>query len=103
MPQELAHLPLHLDLLSETAQLQHGEVKDMELMASDGLRAARVTKVRWSRASQAAFLPSRAHRWHQVSRLLSLPSRKSKTKLAFTTAPRCLLSSSCVWLLATLL
>ncbi|XP_030330638.1 coiled-coil domain-containing protein 183-like isoform X4 [Strigops habroptila] len=41
---ELAHLPLHLDLLSEMAELQHGEVEDMELMALDGLRAARVTK-----------------------------------------------------------
>lgn len=76
--QELAHLPLHLDLLSEMAKLQHEEVEDMELMALDGLRAARVTKVRWSRAPQGVFLTSRAHRWHHVSRLLSLPSRKSK-------------------------
>ncbi|XP_033924862.1 coiled-coil domain-containing protein 183-like [Melopsittacus undulatus] len=41
---ELAHLPLHLDLLSQTAELQHGEVEDMELMASHGRRAARVAK-----------------------------------------------------------
>ncbi|XP_065551117.1 coiled-coil domain-containing protein 183-like [Lathamus discolor] len=41
---ELAHLPLHLDVLSETAELQHGEVEDMELRASHGLRAARVAK-----------------------------------------------------------
>lgn len=71
--QELAHLPLHLELLSKMAELQHEEVEDMELMALDGLRAARVTKVRWSRTAQGAFLTSRAHRWHHVSRLLSLP------------------------------
>ncbi|XP_061222936.1 coiled-coil domain-containing protein 183-like [Neopsephotus bourkii] len=46
---ELAHLPLHLDLLSEMAELQHGEVEDMELMALDGLRAARVTKEHMAR------------------------------------------------------
>ncbi|XP_062485681.1 LOW QUALITY PROTEIN: coiled-coil domain-containing protein 183-like [Pezoporus occidentalis] len=41
---ELAHLPLHLDLLSEMAELQHREVEDMELMASRGLRAVRGAK-----------------------------------------------------------
>ncbi|KAM4647853.1 uncharacterized protein AAGF69_012584 isoform 5-T5 [Amazona ochrocephala] len=44
MSQELAHLTLHLDVLSERAELQHGEVEEMELMAADGLRAARVSK-----------------------------------------------------------
>ncbi|XP_061326671.1 coiled-coil domain-containing protein 183-like [Pezoporus flaviventris] len=46
---ELAHLPLHLDLLSETAELQHREVEDMELMASRGLRAARGAEERMVR------------------------------------------------------
>ncbi|KAM9526153.1 coiled-coil domain-containing protein 183-like, partial [Guaruba guarouba] len=46
---ELAHLPLHLDLLSEMAELQHREVEDMELIASDGLRSARVTKEHMAR------------------------------------------------------
>lgn len=79
MSQELAHLPLHLDLLSETAELQHREVEDMELMASRGLRAARGAEVRpSSRAPQGAFLPSRAHTWHQTAVLLSLPSFKKK-------------------------
>ncbi|KAM4648648.1 coiled-coil domain-containing protein 183-like [Amazona ochrocephala] len=41
---ELAHLTLHVDVLSERAELQHGEVEEMELMAADGLRAARVSK-----------------------------------------------------------
>ncbi|XP_062475622.1 uncharacterized protein LOC134164170 isoform X5 [Pezoporus occidentalis] len=76
---ELAHLPLHLDLLSEMAELQHREVEDMELMASRGLRAVRGAKVRpSSRAPRGAFLPSRAHTWHQMAVLLSLPSFKKK-------------------------
>ncbi|XP_057256220.1 coiled-coil domain-containing protein 183-like [Pezoporus wallicus] len=41
--------PWHLDLLSETAELQHREVEDMELMASRGLRAARGAEERMVR------------------------------------------------------
>lgn len=44
--QELAHLPLHLDLLCGMAELYYGELEDMELMALDALKAADVTKVR---------------------------------------------------------
>ncbi|XP_061205237.1 coiled-coil domain-containing protein 183-like [Neopsephotus bourkii] len=55
---ELAHLPLHLDLLSEMAELQHGEVEDMELMALDGLRAARVAKEHMAR-TKTQFLAER--------------------------------------------
>ncbi|KAM8991224.1 coiled-coil domain-containing protein 183-like isoform 2-T2 [Ara ararauna] len=55
---ELAHLPLHLDLLSEMAELQHREVEDMELIASDGLRSARVTKEHVARM-ESQFLAER--------------------------------------------
>ncbi|CAM9170375.1 unnamed protein product [Bubo scandiacus] len=41
---ELAHLPLHLDLLCGTAELYDGEMEDVELMAADALRAAAATK-----------------------------------------------------------
>ncbi|XP_075624023.1 coiled-coil domain-containing protein 183-like [Balearica regulorum gibbericeps] len=41
---ELAHLPPHLDLLCGMAELYPGELEDMELMASDALRAADVAK-----------------------------------------------------------
>ncbi|XP_075616700.1 coiled-coil domain-containing protein 183-like [Balearica regulorum gibbericeps] len=41
---ELAHLPPHLDLLCAMAELYPGELEDMELMASDALRAADVAK-----------------------------------------------------------
>ncbi|XP_074734822.1 coiled-coil domain-containing protein 183-like [Strix uralensis] len=41
---ELAHLPLHLDLLCGTAELYDGELEDVELVAADALRAAAATK-----------------------------------------------------------
>ncbi|XP_075597675.1 coiled-coil domain-containing protein 183-like [Balearica regulorum gibbericeps] len=41
---ELAHLPPHLGLLCGMAELYPGELEDMELMASDALRAADVAK-----------------------------------------------------------
>ncbi|KAM6048627.1 coiled-coil domain-containing protein 183-like [Theristicus caerulescens] len=41
---ELAHLHLHLDLLCRNAELYNGELVDMEVMASDALKAADVTK-----------------------------------------------------------
>ncbi|KAM4647852.1 coiled-coil domain-containing protein 183-like isoform 4-T4 [Amazona ochrocephala] len=58
MSQELAHLTLHLDVLSERAELQHGEVEEMELMAADGLRAARVSKEHTARM-ETQFLAER--------------------------------------------
>lgn len=66
LSQELANLPLHLDLLCGMAELYHGELEDMELMALDALKAADLTKVRWSRAPRGPLPPSRAHRWHHV-------------------------------------
>ncbi|XP_030330636.1 coiled-coil domain-containing protein 183-like isoform X2 [Strigops habroptila] len=63
---ELAHLPLHLDLLSEMAELQHGEVEDMELMALDGLRAARVTKEHMARM-ETQFLAEGELRHHTLA------------------------------------
>ncbi|KAM6118601.1 coiled-coil domain-containing protein 183 [Phoenicopterus ruber ruber] len=41
---ELIHLPLHLDLLCRMAELCHGELEDMEVMALDALKAAEVAK-----------------------------------------------------------
>ncbi|KAM4647885.1 coiled-coil domain-containing protein 183-like isoform 2-T2 [Amazona ochrocephala] len=55
---ELAHLTLHVDVLSERAELQHGEVEEMELMAADGLRAARVSKEHTARM-ETQFLAER--------------------------------------------
>ncbi|XP_030330589.1 coiled-coil domain-containing protein 183-like [Strigops habroptila] len=63
---ELAHLPLHLDLLSEVAELRHGEVEDMELMALDGLRAAHVTKEHMVRM-ETQFLAERELRHHTLA------------------------------------
>ena len=97
MSQELAHLPLHPDLLCGTAELYHGELEDAELVAADALRAAAVTKVRWSGAPWGPFPLSRAHRRHYVPRLGSLPA--TETELGLPTAPRCIRSSSWVSLL----
>ncbi|KAM6337884.1 coiled-coil domain-containing protein 183-like isoform 3-T4 [Alca torda] len=41
---ELAHLPLHLDLLYGMAERYHWELEDVELMALSALKAADVTK-----------------------------------------------------------
>lgn len=50
--QELAYLPLHLDLLHGMAGVYHGELEDMELMALDALKANNITKVRsWGASS----------------------------------------------------
>ena len=76
--QELAHLPLHLDLLCGMDELYHGELEDMELMALEALKAADVTTVRWSGAPWGHLPPSRAHRQHHVPGLVSLPAIKSK-------------------------
>ncbi|KAM9218420.1 coiled-coil domain-containing protein 183-like isoform 1-T1 [Leptosomus discolor] len=55
---ELAQLPQHLDLLSKTADLYHGELETMELMALDALKAAIAAKKDMAK-KKAEFLAER--------------------------------------------
>ncbi|XP_061861297.1 coiled-coil domain-containing protein 183-like [Colius striatus] len=61
---ELANLPPHLDLMSHTAELYQGELEDMELLASDTLRAAAAAKADLAKA-ETRFLEDRE--WMQDS------------------------------------
>ncbi|XP_009481844.1 coiled-coil domain-containing protein 183 [Pelecanus crispus] len=63
---ELAHLPLHLDLLCGMAKLYHGELKDMELMALDALKAADVTKEDMAKM-ETQFLAERELRYQSLA------------------------------------
>ncbi|KAK4812361.1 hypothetical protein QYF61_018811 [Mycteria americana] len=63
---ELAHLPLHLDLLCRTAELYHRELEDMELMALDALKAADVTKEDMAEM-ETQFLAERELRYRSLA------------------------------------
>ncbi|XP_068011103.1 coiled-coil domain-containing protein 183-like [Melanerpes formicivorus] len=63
---ELAHLPSHLDLLCGMANLYHGELEDMELMASDTLRTTHITKEDMAKV-EAQFLKERELRLHSLA------------------------------------
>ncbi|XP_009643268.1 coiled-coil domain-containing protein 183 [Egretta garzetta] len=63
---ELAHLPLHLDLLCGMAELYYGELEDMELMALDALKAADVTKEDMAEM-ETRFLAERELRYHSLA------------------------------------
>ncbi|XP_050765139.1 coiled-coil domain-containing protein 183 [Gymnogyps californianus] len=63
---ELAHLPLHLDLLCGMAELYHGELEDMELMALEALKAADVTTEDMTEM-ETQFLAERELRYHSLA------------------------------------
>ncbi|XP_049658404.1 coiled-coil domain-containing protein 183 [Accipiter gentilis] len=63
---ELANLPLHLDLLCGMAELYHGELEDMELMALDALKAADLTKEDMAKM-ETQFLAEREFRYHSLA------------------------------------
>ncbi|KAM9388216.1 coiled-coil domain-containing protein 183-like [Phaethornis superciliosus] len=55
---ELAHLPAHLDVLSEMAGLYHGELQDMEILALHACKAAAVTQEDLDRMEAEVFMES---------------------------------------------
>ncbi|KAM9272431.1 coiled-coil domain-containing protein 183 [Morus bassanus] len=63
---ELAHLPLHLDLLCGMAKLYHGELEEMELMALNALKAADVTKEDMAEM-ETQFLAERELRYRSLA------------------------------------
>ncbi|XP_064323976.1 coiled-coil domain-containing protein 183 isoform X1 [Phalacrocorax carbo] len=63
---ELAHLPLHLDLLCGMAKMYHGELEDMELMALNALKAADVTKEDMAKM-ETQFLAERELRYRSLA------------------------------------
>ncbi|XP_059685478.1 coiled-coil domain-containing protein 183 [Gavia stellata] len=63
---ELAHLPLHLDLLCGMAELYHGELEHLELMASDALKAADVTEEDMAKM-ETRFLAERELRYRSLA------------------------------------
>ncbi|XP_074889269.1 coiled-coil domain-containing protein 183-like [Buteo buteo] len=63
---ELANLPLHLDLLCGTAELYHGELEDMEVMALDALKAADLTKEDMAKM-ETQFLAAREFRYRSLA------------------------------------
>ncbi|KAM9615552.1 coiled-coil domain-containing protein 183 [Morphnus guianensis] len=63
---ELADLPLHLDLLCGMAELYHGELEDMELMALDALKAADLTKEDMAKM-ETQFLAEREFRYRSLA------------------------------------
>ncbi|KAM6082405.1 coiled-coil domain-containing protein 183-like [Chlamydotis macqueenii] len=65
---ELAHLPPQLDLLCGMAELCHGELEDMELIALDALKAADVTKEDMAEM-KTRFLAERDHRYRSLATL----------------------------------
>ncbi|XP_030307282.1 coiled-coil domain-containing protein 183-like [Calypte anna] len=56
--QELAHLPAHLDVLSEIAGLYHGELQDTEVLALHACKAAGVTQEALDRMETEVFMES---------------------------------------------
>ncbi|XP_054250550.1 coiled-coil domain-containing protein 183 [Indicator indicator] len=63
---ELAQLPSHLDLLCGMAELYHGELEDMEFMASDTLKTTNITKEDMAKV-EAQFLKERELRFHSLA------------------------------------
>lgn len=97
MSQELAYLPLHLDLLHGMAGVYHGELEDMELTALDALKANDITKVSsWGTSSFHASKPIEVQQKQPpVPRLVHLPAVNCRrTELDLPTTSRCVHSSS---------
>ncbi|XP_030305915.1 coiled-coil domain-containing protein 183-like [Calypte anna] len=58
LKRELAHLPAHLDVLSEIAGLYHGELQDTEVLALHACKAAGVTQEALDRMETEVFMES---------------------------------------------
>lgn len=101
MSQELVHLPLHLDLLCGMADRYHKELEDMEVMAFSALKAADVTKVRWSWGTLGPSSTLYSAQTAPRPRAGESSCNKEQKRLSWACppAPRCLHSSSSILLL----